>query len=78
MKVGTVSIVSDKIYVTGIASTLLAGNTETYELRGDILVDATSSSVQLRFDSTSDGSASEVATGYATRSTVFSNGTISF
>ena len=73
VKVGTVSITNDKIYVTGLASTLLAGNTENYELRGDILVDATSNSLQLRFDSTSDASASEVATGYATRSTVLAS-----
>lgn len=79
-KVGTASVTSDKIVISGVNQTLLAGNTQTYELRGDILVDSSSSnnSLQLVVNTTSDASATEVSTGYATRSNTSYDSTITF
>lgn len=69
VEVGTVSMTNEKLSVTGLSDTLLAGNTQTYEIKADILVDATSSYLGVKWDSTTDISATEVATGYATQVT---------
>ena len=67
--VGTVTMTNEKLSVTGLADTLQAGNTQTYEIKADILVDANSSVLGFKFDSTTDVSANEVSTGYATQVT---------
>jgi len=66
VEVGTVSMTAEKLGVVGLSDVLAAGNTQTYELRGDILVDATSTVLGLKFDSTTDVSAIETTTGYST------------
>ena len=65
--VGTVTMTNEKLSVTGLSDTLLAGNTQTYEIKADILVDANSSTLGFKFDTPSDVSANEVSTGYATQ-----------
>ena len=65
--VGTITMTNEKLSVTGLSDTLLAGNTQTYEIKADILVDANSSTLGFKFDSTTDVSANEVSTGYATQ-----------
>jgi S-layer homology domain len=65
--VGKVTLTAEKLSVTGLSDVLASGNTQTYEVKADILVDgSTSSKLAFKFDATSDVSASEVATGYAT------------
>ncbi len=60
---------SEKLSVSGLADVLDSGNTQTYELRGDILVDANSTVLGLKIDATTDINAVEVATGYSTQVT---------
>ncbi len=69
--VGAVTLSADKIFVTGLNTALNAGNFQSFELRGDVLVDGSSSSntVGFKIESSSDVSASEVATGYSTQTT---------
>lgn len=80
--VGTATVTADKIYVSGLATALAAGNFQAFELRADALVDGSSSSntLQLKVDSSSDVAATEVATGYATQTTGASTylGTVTF
>ncbi|MDD2694128.1 MAG: S-layer homology domain-containing protein [Candidatus Gracilibacteria bacterium] len=69
VEVGTVSLSAEKLSVTGLNDTLTSGNTQTYEIKADVLVDGSSASgttLGFKFDSTSDVSATEVATGYST------------
>ncbi len=68
--VGTVMLSSEKISVSGLADVLSSGNTQTYELRGDILIDANSSVMGLKIDATTDVNAVEMATGYYTQVTL--------
>ena len=68
--VGTVTMTAEKLSVSGLADVLASGNTQTYELRGDILVDANSTALGLKIDATTDINAVEVATGYSTQVTV--------
>ncbi len=68
--VGTVSMTSEKLSVTGLADILASGNTQTYELRGDILVDANSTTLGLKIDATTDVNVVEMATGYSTQVSV--------
>ena len=65
--VGTVSMTAEKLSVTGLADILASGNTQTYELRGDILVDANSTVLGLKIDATTDVNVVEMATGYSTQ-----------
>jgi S-layer homology domain len=67
--VGTVSMTNEKLSVSGLADVLQSGNTQTYEIKADVLVDSSSSVLGFKWDSTTDISASEVATGYATQVT---------
>jgi hypothetical protein len=67
--VGTVTMTNEKLSVNGLSDVLSAGNTQTYEIKADILVDATSSNLGLKFDSTTDVSAIETTTGYSTQVT---------
>lgn len=64
--VGTVTMTNEKLSVSGLSDVLAAGNTQTYEIKADILVDATSSVLGLKFDSTTDVAAVETTTGYST------------
>jgi hypothetical protein len=73
VSVGTVSMSNEKLSVSGLSDTLTAGNTQTYEIKADVLVDSTSSALGFKFDSTTDVNASEVSTGYATQ--VITSGT---
>jgi hypothetical protein len=74
-EVGTVSMTNEKLSVTGLSDVLLAGNTQTYEIKADVLVDSTTSVLGAKFDSTTDVSATEVATGYATMVTTVHSST---
>ncbi len=65
--VGSVSVTGEKLSVWGLTDTLQAGNTQTYELKADVLVDANSSVLGYKFDSTTDVSATELSTGYSTQ-----------
>lgn len=71
VKVGTAVVTSEKIAVSGLDTTLSAGNFQSFELKADILVDGNSNNgtVGLKFETSSDVSAVEVATGYATSTT---------
>ena len=71
--VGTVTLTAEKLSVTGLADILASGNTQTYELRGDILVDANSNTLGMKIDATTDVNVVEVATGYATQVSLVSN-----
>lgn len=64
--VGAVSITGEKLSVSGLSDVLQAGNTQTYEIKADVLVDANSATLGYKFDSTTDVSALEVSTGYST------------
>jgi hypothetical protein len=77
VEVGTATVSNDKVVVSGLSSTLLAGNTETYELKSDILV-SNNGTFQLKFDSTTDVSATEVSTGYATQVAASGLATLAF
>lgn len=67
VQVGTVSLSNEKLSVTGLNDTLTSGNTQTYEVKADILVDGSATGdLGFKFDATSDVSASELATGYST------------
>ncbi len=68
--VGTVTMTAEKLSVSGLADVLASGNTQTYELRGDILVDANSTVLGLKIDATTDINVVEVATGYSTQVTL--------
>jgi hypothetical protein len=65
--VGSVAVTGEKLAVYGLTDVLSAGNTQTYELKADILVDSNSSTLGYKFDSTTDVSATEVSTGYSTQ-----------
>jgi len=67
--VGTVTMTNEKLSVSGLNDVLQSGNTQTYEIKADVLVDSSSSVLGFKWDSTTDVSASEVATGYATQVT---------
>jgi len=67
--VGTVSMSNEKLSVSGLSDVLTSGNTQTYELKADVLVDSSSTTLGFKFDSSTDVNASEVATGYATQVT---------
>jgi hypothetical protein len=68
--VGSVVITGEKLAVSGLSDVLQAGNTQTYEIKSDVLVDANSTTLGYKFDSTTDVSAVEVSTGYATMITL--------
>ena len=69
VKVGSAVLTADKLAVTGLATTLASGNFQSFEVKADVLVDGSSSSntLQFKLDTTSDVSATEVATGHATQ-----------
>ena len=69
VEVGTVSMNNEKLSVTGLSDTLLSGNTQTYEIKADILVDSTSTYIGVKWDSTTDISATELSTGFPTQVT---------
>ena len=75
VSVGIVTMNTDKISVSGLTDILTSGNTQTYELRGDILIDATNNDLGIKIDSINDVNVTEVATGYNT-SIVFGNSSI--
>ena len=68
--VGTVTLSSEKLSVTGLSDVLAAGNTQTYELKADILVDANSTNMGIKIDATTDVNAVETTTGYSTQVSV--------
>ncbi len=68
VEVGTVSMTNEKLAVTGLSDVLQAGNTQTYEIKADILVD-TSANLGAYIESSADVYATEVTTGYATQVT---------
>lgn len=71
VKVGTATVTSDKIWVTGLATALASGNFQAFEVKADILVDgsAGTNNVGFKLDSSSDVYATEASTGYATQTT---------
>ena len=72
--VGSVAVTGEKLAIYGLTDTLQAGNTQTYELKADVLVDANSSTLGYKFDSSTDVSATEVSTGYSTMVTINPSG----
>ena len=68
--VGTVTMTNEKLSVSGLADVLAAGNTQTYEIKADILVDANSTVLGLKIDATTDINAVETTTGYSTQVSV--------
>ena len=66
VEVGTVSLSNEKLSVSGLSDTLTSGNTQTYEIKADVLVDSSTTALKFKFDATSDVLATEVATGYST------------
>lgn len=64
-KVGTVTLSSDKLTVTGLSIARLSGEEASIELRGDIVYVGSATTTSLKIDSTSDVSATEKTTGYA-------------
>jgi S-layer homology domain len=68
VKVGAATVNSEKIAVSGLDTTLAAGNFQSFELKADVLVDGNSNNttVGLKIETSADVSALEVATGYAT------------
>ena len=65
-KVGNVSITTDKVMVTGLNIARLSGEQASVELRGDIVYVGGTSSTTFRVDASTDVSAIEKTTGYAT------------
>ncbi len=65
--VGTTMVTGEKLSVMGLSDVLTAGNTQTYEIKADVLVDSTSTVLAYKFDTTTDVTANELATGYATQ-----------
>ena len=77
--VGTVSLSNEKLIVSGLNDVLASGNTQTYEIKADILVDGSSTSaLGFKFDSSTDVSATEVATGYSTQVNASSTANVTF
>lgn len=64
-KVGTVSVTSDKVVVTGLNIARLSGEQASVELRGDIVYVGASSTTTFRVDASTDVSGTEKTTGYA-------------
>lgn len=64
--VGTVAMTSDKIYVTGLNTKLLAGETADYEVRADTIYVGSSTPTTFKINESTDVSATETTTGYAT------------
>ena len=75
VKVGTASVTSDKIWVTGLATDLDSGNFQAFEVKADILVDGSAGTNTLTFklDSSSDIYATERSTGYATQTSGYAS-----
>ncbi len=73
--VGTATVTADKLSVTGLSTALAAGNFQAFEIKADVLVDGSASTNTLGFkiESSSDVSATEVATGYATTTTGYAS-----
>jgi hypothetical protein len=67
--VGTATLTADKLSVMGLATPLAAGNFQSFEIKADALVDGSSGGnvLQFKVEASSDVSALEVATGYATQ-----------
>jgi S-layer homology domain len=77
--VGTVTMSNEKLIVSGLNDVLASGNTQTYEIKADILVDGSSTAaLGFKFDSSTDVSATEVATGYSTQVTASSTANVTF
>jgi hypothetical protein len=69
VKVGTATVTSDKIYVTGLAYKLPRNDTATFELRGDVTYvganAASADDIKLNISETTDVSGIEDLTGYS-------------
>jgi S-layer homology domain len=65
VKVGNVVVTTDKIYVTGLNTMLLAGESADYELRADTIYVGVSATTTFKINDTTDVSATETTTGYA-------------
>jgi S-layer homology domain len=65
-KVGTVSVNTDKVMVTGLSISRESGEQASVELRADIVYVGPTATTTFRVDSSSDVSAIEKTTGYAT------------
>lgn len=64
-KVGNVVVTSDKVYVTGLNTTLLAGESADFELRADTIYVGAVAATTFKINDTTDVSATETTTGYA-------------
>lgn len=66
-KVGTATLTSDKVIVSGLATDLARNNSAVYELRGDAIYVGNGSTVKLAINAAEDVSATEKSTGFATQ-----------
>lgn len=64
-KVGSVSVTTDKVMVTGLNISRLSGEQASIELRSDIVYVGASSQTTFRVDASTDVSGTEKTTGYA-------------
>ena len=64
-KVGSVSVTTDKVMVTGLNIARLSGEQASIELRSDIVYVGASSTTTFRVDASTDVSGTEKTTGYA-------------
>ncbi len=77
VKVGTATVTSDKIYVTGLATDLTRNNNAVYDLRADVIYVGDGSAnddIVMNVTETEDVSAVEKSTGYSTESKLFTLG----
>lgn len=65
VKVGTVTLSTDKLTVTGLNIARLSGEQASVELRADIIYVGATANTSFKVDSSSDVSATEKTTGYA-------------
>lgn len=76
VRVGTASVTSDKIYVTGLNTKVARNDTATFELRADVIHVGAVENLTMSISETTDVSGTEDLTGYATQ-TSFVGGTTS-
>lgn len=78
-QVGTATVTSDKIYVTGLSTKVARNDSATFEIRADVTYVGAGGSpddITLKLSETTDVSATEDLTGYATQ-TDLTTGTLS-
>lgn len=65
VKVGTATVTSDKIYVSGLTTKVARNDTVTFELRGDVTYVGVADTMEMNITDSMDVSGTEDLTGYA-------------